>query len=184
MNTDTPAATVSQNTQNTLSGMNLNIPEVSIDEGFVARLKSFLEGKITWAQVEGWTPQMAYRFASLGFDLMRSGKLEDSKRVFSSLHTINPKDWYFPYSLAQVERLMGNHEQALDLLDRSIAIDPTMAEPWLLKGICQMEMGSTKDARESLIQSLELGKKRTSVEMTCPTVPLSTALLERLSSDN
>lgn len=155
-------------------------PETTIDAEFVERLRLFMAGKLTWAQVEGWTAQTSYRFAVLGVELMKAGKLDDARKVFSSLHAINPEDWYFPYSWSQVERLAGNHDKAFSLLDISIELEPELGEPWLLKGICQLEKGLNEEAAKSLIMARDLGKKAEDVKSNDSMVPLAEALLERL----
>lgn len=153
-------------------------PETVIDSKFIENLCLFLEGKITWAQVEGWTSETAYRFTVLGFDLMCAGKLEESKQVFSALHAINPKVWYFPYAWAQAERLSGDHEKAFSLLDISISLEQELGEPLLLKGICQLEKGLFEEAKKSLVKARDLGNAGFSVESSL--VPLSEALLDKI----
>jgi tetratricopeptide (TPR) repeat protein len=129
-------------------------PTFRIDLDFAGRVMRFLKGEITWAQVEGWTLNQAYAFAKLGTDLIQSGQLSAAFKIFSCLHALNPKDWFFPYCMAQISRLQGKTEKAIGYLDKSIAVcsqkNNPRPEPWLLRSLCLLALKNTDQAQKDL----------------------------------
>ena len=140
-------------------------PNPVVDLKFAARVLAFLKGKITWAQVEGWTAKQAYDFAKLGTDLIQSGQLEPAFKIFSCLHTINPKDWFFLYCLAQITRLQGRPTAAVQYLEKASEIDPDRPEILLLRALCLLANQNIPAAKKDLEKVESFPKEEVSEEI-------------------
>ena len=74
----------------------------------------FLEGKMTWAQVEGLTEEQATRFMQMGAYKMSAQHFEEARRIFECLASVNPAD-------ADAHALVGTAFQAEEKFDEAIA---------------------------------------------------------------
>ncbi len=126
--------------------LDLPKPTIEANDDLLFRLQGFLLGKLTWAQVEGWSAQDLYAYATVGSQLFRAGKIEEAKRVFEGCEAINSKDWYFPYCLAQIHIVQGDYEEATACLKRSIASPLQRPEPYLLLAGCALQQGDEQQA--------------------------------------
>lgn len=121
--------------------LNLPNPTIEATKDLLVRLQGFLLGKLTWAQVEGWRPEDLYAYATLGSQLFRAGRIEDAQKVFEACEAINPKDWYFPYCLAQIQIVKGENTAAIESLQRSTRSPLKRPEPHLLLAGCFLQQG-------------------------------------------
>ena len=121
--------------------LNLPNPTLQATEDLLVRLQGFLLGKLTWAQVEGWKPEDLYAYATIGSQLFRAGRLDQAQTVFEACESINPKDWYFPYCLAQIQIVKGDTESAIESLLRSTKSPLKRPEPHLLLAGCFLQQG-------------------------------------------
>jgi len=126
--------------------LNLPKPEVKASKDLLSRLQGFLLGKLTWAQVEGWSAEDLYAYATIGSQLFRAGRIQDARTVFEACEAINSKDWYFPYCLAQIQILQGENEAAIDSLQRSTRSPLERPEPHLLLAGCFLQQGDQDKA--------------------------------------
>jgi tetratricopeptide (TPR) repeat protein len=91
------------------------------------RMRRFVNGEITWAQVEGMTFEQAQRIAKVGCELAGRGRLEDARVIFEGLVAGNPKDTASQVALGAIyQRLnrkadaMACYDKALRLFDRNV----------------------------------------------------------------
>ncbi len=99
-------------------------PPKPLDEATRSRIRAFLNGEITWAQVEGMTAEKAAQIAKLGCELADRGRLNDSRVLFEGLVAVNPKDAAAHAALGGVYQKLGRREDARACFDQALAIAP------------------------------------------------------------
>src|SRR5690349_13943681 len=57
-----------------------------------ARLKAYVKGDLTWAELEGMTFEQARGIAQVGCDLAEAGRVEEARVLFEGLVEGNPHD--------------------------------------------------------------------------------------------
>ncbi len=137
----------------------LPVPNPSIDEAFLDRLAGYLSGELTWAQVEGWTPEMLYYYAELGANLLKTGQFAKAQVVFAFCHEVNPKDWYFSYVLGQIAFQQGHPNLAREYLEESTSLPMCRAEPHILLALLYAAQDDERASRKALNAALEAAKR-------------------------
>jgi tetratricopeptide (TPR) repeat protein len=88
------------------------------------KLKRFLKGELTWAEVEGITADKAMSYLKVGVELFEQGNYAQATRVFEGLIAINPKNPH-PYAfLAATRFIEGDDAAARRAYDAALALDP------------------------------------------------------------
>jgi len=91
------------------------------------RLKSFVRGEMTWAEVEGMTWENAKAIAQVGCDLAAAGRLEEARVIFEGLVAGNPKDSASRAALGTVYQKLGRTEEAIAEYSAALEHDPKNA---------------------------------------------------------
>ena len=84
-----------------------------------------------------------------GIDLARNGKLLDAVTAFEEILRSHPDEPCALFNVAVLYDKLGQRNKALDLLQRSIAIDHSFANPHYYLGSLYLQMGRYKDAYQS-----------------------------------
>lgn len=105
------------------TNMNENM-EAEVDLEIGRRLKAFMRGEMTWAEVEGMTWQEAKGIAQVGCDLASAGRLEEARVIFEGLVAGNPKDSAMQSALGTVYQKLGRLDEAKAAYDAALDLDP------------------------------------------------------------
>ena len=84
-----------------------------------------------------------------GIDLARNGELLDAVTVFEEILRAYPDEPRALFNVAVLYDKLGQRNKAFDLLQRSIAIDRSFANPHYYLGYLHLQMGSYKEAYQS-----------------------------------
>ncbi len=90
-----------------------------------------------------------------GVELRKLGKFEDSLKVLKEAIDMNPGKPGIWYSLSVSHLKMGNYQEALDCLDKSIKVSPT-PRAWHLMGVIYGFRQDYKKSLECFDESLKL----------------------------
>jgi Flp pilus assembly protein TadD len=95
-----------------------------MEAGTVEKLKAFVRGERTWAEVEGMTFQEAKAIAQVGCDLAAAGRYEEARILFEGLVEGNPKDAASRAALGTVYQRLGRQQDALTEYSAALERDP------------------------------------------------------------
>ena len=84
----------------------------AMDTATAEKLKAFVRGDLTWAEVEGMTFEEAKAIAQVGCDLAAAGRYEEARILFEGLVEGNPKDSASRAALGTVYQKLGRLEDA------------------------------------------------------------------------
>ncbi|MBN1282308.1 MAG: tetratricopeptide repeat protein [Proteobacteria bacterium] len=97
------------------------VPKDELERG-AEKVRKFIDGKMSWAELFNFTPEMLYQMAEHGFVQFKQGRYQDAERIFKVLTVL---DWNNPYyhsvmgSILQRQKRYGEaiaeYTQALDL---------------------------------------------------------------------
>jgi tetratricopeptide (TPR) repeat protein len=104
-------------------------------------LYKFLDGRATWAEVEGMTSEQATRYMQMGFDRLRTGQFEEAQRVFECLATINPRDADTHALVGASLEARGELAGAVKAFGRAIAINPRHVVALANRGELRRKLG-------------------------------------------
>ena len=88
------------------------------------KLKAFVAGKMTWAEVEGMTAAEACGIAQTACELASEGKLEQARVLLEGLVASNPLDAAARSALGTVFQKLGRIEEAMAEYDGALTMDP------------------------------------------------------------
>jgi len=89
----------------------------------LVRMRAFLQGEIVLADLYELTRSELYEICEQGRVLFDGGKLEESRKVFSALTSLDPFNADFHMGLAVVHQKSGALERAVVEYDRAILLD-------------------------------------------------------------
>tara|TARA_E500000331_G_scaffold134001_1_gene131014 strand:- start:308 stop:1747 length:1440 start_codon:yes stop_codon:yes gene_type:complete len=111
----------------------------SPDQDLVEHLTAMLEA----AQE---LPQSGQARGRLGMAYDVNGLREAALATYEQAETLAPDDFRWPYFRAQLIAEVGDHEQALSVLERALAIDDGYTPAWLWQGTWLLRAGPAEDA--------------------------------------
>ena len=97
----------------------------------------------------------------LGMAYDVNGFREAALLTYGQAEALDPKDFRWPYFSAVLVAETGEHEKALEALQRAIAIDPVYAPAWLWRGSWLLEVGRPADAVVAFERAGDLGADAT-----------------------
>jgi tetratricopeptide (TPR) repeat protein len=96
---------------------------MELEDEVTRRLKAYVSGEMTWAEVEGMTFEEARAIAQVGCELAAAGRLEEARIIFEGLVGGNPKDSASHAALGTVYQKLGRPQQALAAYDAALSHD-------------------------------------------------------------
>ena len=81
-----------------------------------------------YEQIVGQEPSNAAAWWGLAHTVMNEGDFEAAKEDFDQAVRLAPHNQQFLYDYAMLQTMLGEYEQARPLLERIVAIDPTVRE--------------------------------------------------------
>ncbi len=125
---------------------------VAFDPG---RVRQFIIGEITLGELEGIDKAAQYKMAETGFQLLQQGKLDDAKKVFEGLLTLDPRDAYFHMVLGSIAQRRNQFEDSEKHYSRSLRINPYSPSALANRGEVRIELGRLVEGLEDLKQAVK-----------------------------
>lgn len=110
----------------------------------ILRFRSFLQGNMTWAQVEGMSWQEAKAIAQVGCDLAAAGRMEEARIIFEGLVEGNPKDSAMHSALGTVYQKLGRIEDAMLSYNTAVELEPKNPVALGNRGELRLKSGDRK----------------------------------------
>ena len=120
-----------------------------------ARIRAFLEGRITLGDLEGITKQEQYQMAEVGHSYLSSGKFDEAKTVFEGLLALDPFDAYFHTVLGSISQQNDDLEEAEKRYSRALEINPFFATAMANRGEIRVMQGRLTEGTEDLIKAVQ-----------------------------
>ena len=88
------------------------------------KLQALVDGRVTWAELEGITAERAAKMAQTGCELADAGRLDEARQLFEGMTAINPKDGAAHAALGTVFQKLGRITDAIAEYDAALALEP------------------------------------------------------------
>lgn len=112
------------------------------------RIRAFLQGELTLAEVEGMTWEKAAEIADVGCQLAQSGRLEEARVLFEGLVEGNPRDAAARAALGTVYQKLARSAEALVEYSAAIELDPLNAVALANRGELRLRRGDSEGYRD------------------------------------
>ncbi|WNG60504.1 tetratricopeptide repeat protein [Archangium gephyra] len=114
----------------------------TMDTATAEKLKAFVRGEVTWAEVEGMTFAEAKAIAQVGCDLAAAGRYEEARILFEGLVEGNPKDSASRAALGTVYQKLGRLEDAVTEYCAALERDPANPVALVNRGELYLRRGN------------------------------------------
>jgi thioredoxin-like negative regulator of GroEL len=113
------------------------------EEEFLDRLKRFVRGELTWAQVEGLTPKRAQDIANQACELATAGRVGEARTLLEGLAAMNPRDAGTQAALGTVYEKLRLRTEARQAYDAALAEDAQHPVALASRGELRLKTGDT-----------------------------------------
>ncbi|QRN99664.1 tetratricopeptide repeat protein [Archangium violaceum] len=113
-----------------------------MDTATTEKLKAFVRGEMTWAEVEGMTFEEAKAIAQVGCDLAAAGRCEEARILFEGLVEGNPKDTASRAALGTVYQKLGRLQDAMREYSAALERDPRNPVALVNRGELYLRQGN------------------------------------------
>ncbi len=106
-----------------IEGKLKEIPKEEIDKG-ARKIANFIEGKIGWAELFNFTPQMLYQMAEFGYMQFKTGRYEDAERVFKVLTVLDWNNNYYHSMMGTILQRQKRYGEAIAEYSQAVELYP------------------------------------------------------------
>ncbi len=131
------------------------IPQEEIDRG-VQKVKDFVDGKMGWAGLFDFTPEMLFQLAEYGFMQFRQGRYQDAERVFKGLTVLDWNNGYYHSVLGSILQRQKRYGEAIAEYTQALELDPKDLVSLTNRGEIFMRHGLTEDATHDFESAIKL----------------------------
>jgi DNA-binding winged helix-turn-helix (wHTH) protein/tetratricopeptide (TPR) repeat protein len=148
---------------------------------FLSATNNFVESLVACAKVLNFAPWNGSALYQLGLTQIHLGRFQDALATFKQADRFDTpavSRWTWLLGVGWANLLLGNNEEAVPWIERSIAITPASGRPYLLLAAAYQRLGRTDEAKAALAKALELRPGSTAANVRSPTRNVSPVFLE------
>jgi tetratricopeptide (TPR) repeat protein len=131
------------------------IPEDEIDRG-VQKVKDFVDGKIGWAELFNFTPEMLFQLAEFGFMQFKQGRYQDAERVFKGLTVLDWNNAYYHSVLGSILQRQKRYGEAIAEYTQALDLDARDMVSYTNRGEIFMRHGLVEEAKQDFGSAIQL----------------------------
>lgn len=124
-----------------------DVPEEELERG-VEKVKDFVDGRIGWAELMNFTPEMLFHLAEFGFMQFRQGRYQDAERVFKGLTVLDWHNAYYHSVLGSILQRQKRYGEAIAEYTQALELDPRDIVSLTNRGEIFMQHGLLDEASE------------------------------------
>ncbi len=138
-----------------LEGRLKNVPPEEIEKGG-RKIKDYIDGKIGWAELFNFTPQMLYQMAEFGYTQFKVGRYQDAERIFKVLTVLDWNNHYYHSMMGTILQrqkrygeAIAEYSQAIELFAQDVVSHTNRGEIFMLHGLLDEAEADLKRAVEA-----------------------------------
>ncbi len=89
-----------------------DVPEAELERG-VRKVEDFIDGKMGWAELFNFTPEMLFQMAEFGFMQFKQGRYPDAERVFKALTLLDFNNAYYHSVMGSILQRQKRYGEAI-----------------------------------------------------------------------
>ena len=122
-----------------------DVPEAEVERG-VKKVEDFIDGKMGWAELFNFTPEMLFQMAEFGFMQFKQGRYQDAERVFKSLTLLDFNNAYYHSVMGSILQRQKRYGEAIAEYTQALELDPKDVVALVNRGEIFMRHGLNDDA--------------------------------------
>jgi predicted Zn-dependent protease len=136
-----------------------DVPKEDMEKG-ARKVHAFIQGKVSWAELFNFTPEMLYQIAEYGFAQYKTGRYQDAERIFKVLTVLEWNNPYYHSVMGSILQKQKRHGEAIAEYSQAIELDSHDIVSLTNRGEILMQHGLIDEAVADLKKSAELDVKR------------------------
>lgn len=135
-----------------------NIPKDKIEKG-AQKIRNFIDGKVGWAELFDFTPEMLYQMAEFGYLQFKQGRYPDAERIFKVLTVLDWDNYYYHSMMGTILQRQQRYGEAIAEYSQAIHSFPDDTVSLTNRGEIFMQHGLFKEARIDFEKAISLDPK-------------------------
>ena len=132
-----------------------DVPQEEIERG-AKKIKDFIDGKLSWAELFSFTPDMLFQMAEFGFMQFKLGRYADAERVFKVLTVLDWNNAYYHSVMGSILQRQKRYGDAMAEYSQAIELDPKDIVSYTNRGEILMQHGLLDEAEADLARAAAL----------------------------
>jgi len=132
-----------------------NVPDEEIERG-AKKVHDFIQGRLSWAELFNFTPEMLFQIAEFGFAQFKSGRYEDAERIFKVLTVLDWNNAYYHSVMGSILQKQNRYGEAIAEYSQALDLDPDDIASHTNRGEIFFQHGLISEAKEDLKKAIEL----------------------------
>jgi len=119
-------------------------------------VERFLNGEITWAELQAVPPQLLFQMAEFGYMQFQRGKLKEAETIFKGLSVLDHKRSYYHSILGAIYQRMDKLVDALAEYTVALEMDPKNIACYVNRGEIYYKFGYIDEPLEDFAKAIAL----------------------------
>lgn len=148
---------------------------------FLTATNNFVESVVACARVLSFDPWNGSALYQMGLTQIQLGRFEDALATFQQADRFDTpvvSRWTWLLGIGWANLLLGNDEEAVPWLERSIAITPASGRPHMMLAVAYYRLGRVEEAKAALAKGMALRPGSTALNIAPPTRNASPVFLD------
>lgn len=135
-----------------------DVPEEEIRAG-AEKMRDFIKGKLSWAELFNFTPEMLFQMAEYGLTQFKVGRLQDAERVFKVLTILDWDNAYYHSVMGSILQREKRYGEAIAEYEQALELDPDDITSLTNRGEIYMQHGLIDEAKIDFEKAIALDPK-------------------------
>ncbi len=135
-----------------------DVPEEEIKAG-AERMMEFIKGKLSWADLFNFTPEMLFQMAEYGLTQFKVGRYEEAERVFKVLTILDWDNAYYHSVMGSILQRQKRYGEAIAEYEQALELDHNDITSLTNRGEIYMQHGLLAEAKADFEKAVELDPK-------------------------
>jgi tetratricopeptide (TPR) repeat protein len=141
-----------------LEGHLKDVPEEEIKAG-AERVLDFIKGKLSWADMFNFTPEMLFQMAEYGLTQFKVGRYEEAERVFKVLTILDWDNAYYHSVMGSILQRQKRYGEAIAEYEQALELESDDITSLTNRGEIYMQHGLFAEAKADFEKAVTLDPK-------------------------
>jgi len=132
-----------------------DVPQEEIKKG-AEKVMDFIKGKLSWAELFDFTPEMLFQMAEHGLTQFKVGRYGDAERVFKVLTILDWENAYYHSVMGSILQRQKRYGEAIAEYDQALELMPDDITSLTNRGEVYMQHGLIDEARADFDSAIKL----------------------------
>ena len=132
-----------------------DVPQEEVERG-AKKIKDFIDGKLSWAELFNFSPEMLFQMAEFGFNQFKQGRYPDAERVFKVLTVLDWNNAYYHSVMGSILQRQKRYGDAIAEYTQALELDARDIVSLTNRGEIFMQHGLFSEAETDFAKAVDL----------------------------